>query len=366
MKAAVLNTQGEALAIEDIDIEHPRHGEVRVSVRNCGVCHSDLSIMDGVFPAELPIVLGHEASGVVEEVGEGVHALAPGDHVILSPVPACGVCYGCLRGEPGTCANVSGIQTNSLPDGRTGLARGGEKVMRGVGVGAFAEMVVTPESGAVKIDSEVPLDVVCVIGCAVQTGVGAVLNTAQVEEGATVLVMGLGGVGLSIVQGARLAGAARVIVSDPISERRDVAAAMGATDEIDPTKEDVITRVHELTNGIGADYAFDAVGRAALIEAGLWATRSGGTTVCVGAAPIDESISFGPAALFTMSEKKLMGCALGGCQSRRDIPRLVALWQAGRLDFEGLITGRRPLSEINEAAADLRAGRGVRTVLQVS
>jgi Zn-dependent alcohol dehydrogenase len=366
MKAAVLEVQGQPVVLGDVDIAGPGYGEVGVAVRFCGLCHSDLSIMDGVFPSEVPIVLGHEAAGVVEEVGAGVSDLAPGDHVILSPVPPCGVCYGCLRGEPGTCTNVSGITTHAFKDGRTGLSRDGRRVLRGVGVAAFAERVVTQASGAVKIDKDIPLDVVCVIGCAVQTGVGAVLNTARVEEGATVLVMGLGGIGLSIVQGARLAGAARIIASDPIANRRAVAARMGATDSIDPASEDLAGRVMDITGGIGVDYAFDAVGRSALIEAGVWATRSGGTTVCVGAAPIDEAISIAPAALFTLAEKKLLGCALGSCNSLRDIPRLVALWQAGRLDFEGLITARRPLAEINDAAADLRAGRGIRTVMQIS
>lgn len=365
MKAALLEQQGRPVVIADVDIAPPGYGEVSVAVRYCGLCHSDLSIMDGVFPSEVPIVLGHEAAGVVEEVGPGVRALVAGDHVILSPVPPCGVCYGCLRGEPGTCTNVSGIMTHSFKDGRTGLSRDGHRVLRGVGVAAFAERVVTQASGAVKIDKDIPLDVVCVIGCAVQTGVGAVLNTARVEEGASVLVMGLGGIGLSIVQGARLAGAAHIIVSDPIAERRDAAGRMGATAAIDPSSEDLAARVMEITGGIGADYAFDAVGRSALIEAGVWATRSGGTTVCVGAAPMDEAISISPAALFTLAEKKLMGCALGSCNSLRDIPRLVALWQAGRLDFESLITKRRPLAEINAAAADLRAGRGIRTVLSM-
>jgi len=366
MKAAILEQQGHPVVIADVDIAGPGYGEVSVAVRYCGLCHSDLSIMDGVFPSEVPIVLGHEAAGVVEEVGPGVTDLASGDHVILSPVPPCGVCYGCLRGEPGTCTNVSGITTHAFKDGRTGLSRNGHRVLRGVGVAAFAERVVTLASGAVKIDKDIPLDVVCVIGCAVQTGVGAVLNTARVEAGATVLVMGLGGIGLSIVQGARLAGAARIIASDPIADRRAAADRMGATDSIDPASEDLTGRVMEITGGIGADYAFDAVGRSALIEAGVWATRSGGTTVCVGATPIDEAISIAPAALFTLAEKKLLGCALGSCNSLRDIPRLVALWQAGRLDFEGLITSRRPLSEINDAAADMRAGRGIRTVMRIS
>jgi Zn-dependent alcohol dehydrogenase len=235
-------------------------------------------------------------------------------------------------------------------------------VYRGFNVGAFAEYVLTPVSGAVKIPSDVPLEVACVIGCAVQTGVGAVLNTARVEEGATVLVMGLGGVGQAVVQGARVAGASRIIVSDPVPERREAAKGFGATDLLDPTSEDVVARVREWT-GVGVDYAFDAAGRASLIQDGMNATRNGGTTVCVGAAPLDEAITIAPAAILAVTEKKLVGCLLGSGNSLREIPRLVALWQAGHLDLEGLVTARRPLAEINEAMTDLKMSRGIRTVL---
>lgn len=363
MRAAVLEAAGEPLALrDDLEIETPGHGEVRVQVTHCGVCHSDLSLADGVFPSPTPIVLGHEAAGVVEAVGPDVEGLAPGDHVVLTPLPPCGCCYWCVRGEPGVCVNASALQTNTLRDGRTGLARGGTVVFRGVGLGAFAEQVLTPAAGAVKVAADVPLEVACVVGCAVQTGVGAVLNTARVEPGATVLVMGLGGVGLSIVQGARAAGAARIIAADPVASRRDAGQRSGATDLLDPSTVDVAARVLELT-GVGADYAFDAVGRAALVQLGIAATRNGGTTVCVGAAPLDETIQLAPAALFTLSEKKLLGCALGSCHAIRDIPRLLALWRAGQLDLDALITSRRPLAEINAALDDLRAARGVRTVL---
>ena len=365
MKAALLEAPGKPLRVRDVTIDAPGPGQVRVRVHSCGVCHSDLSIVDGTFPSPLPIVLGHEAAGVVDAVGAGVADLHVGDHVVLTPCPPCGTCYWCVRGEPTVCVNASAIQTNTFPDGSTGLAFDGQAVYRGVGLGAFAEYVVTPATGAVKVPADVPLDVACVIGCAVQTGVGAVLNTARVEEGATVLVMGLGGIGLSIVQGARLAGAARIIVSDPVVERRASAVRFGATDEIDPTAQDVLARVMELTR-VGVDYAFDAVGRGSLIQAGLAATRTGGTTVCVGAPPIDDAVTIAMPALFVVNEKKLLGCALGSSNSLREIPRLIALWQAGRLDLEALITARRPLAEINLAMDDLKAGRGIRTVLSLA
>jgi len=362
MKAAVLEAPGQPLAIRDVSIDDPGPGQVRVRVSHCGVCHSDLSIVDGTFPSPVPIVLGHEAAGVVDVVGAGVSGLARGDHVVLTPCPPCGTCYWCLRGEPTVCVNAGAIQTNTFADGSTGLSMDGNPVYRGVGLGAFAEYVLTPATGAVKIPHDVPLEVACVIGCAVQTGVGAVLNTAKVEEGASVLVMGLGGIGLSIVQGARLAGASRIIASDPLPERRDRAATLGATDLLDPAKEDVIGRSLELTER-GVDYAFDAVGRAALIQAGLAATRSGGTTVCVGAPPMDDVVAIAMPALFVISEKKMIGSCLGSSNSLREIPRLVSLWQSKRLDLEALITARRPLAEINAAMADLAGGRGVRTVL---
>ena len=364
MRAALLEVQGEPLRLrEDVEIEEPREGQVLVRVAACGACHSDLSLADGAFPCPLPIVLGHEAAGVVERVGPGVAGLAEGDPVVLSACPPCGSCYWCVRGEASLCVNTSGLWTSSFPDGRTGLSRGGERVYRGVNLAAFAEAVVTYAGGAVKIPSDVPLDVVCVIGCAVQTGVGAVLNTAAVEEGATVLVMGLGGVGQSVVQGARIAGAARIVVSDPVAERREAAKAFGATDLLDPTQDDVVERARAIT-GVGVDYAFETAGRAELIPVGVNATRNGGTTVCVGAPPLDQTLELGPAAAFVITGKKILATVLGGSNALREIPRLISLWQAGRLDLEGLITAHRPIAEVNDAFDDLRAGRGIRTVLR--
>jgi Zn-dependent alcohol dehydrogenase len=366
MRAAILESPGQPLVVaDDVEIADPGPGQVRVAVSHCGVCHSDLSVVDGSFPSEMPIVLGHEATGIVESVGPGVTRLAVGDPVVLTPCPPCGSCYWCVRAEPGACENTAALFSSRLPDGSTGLSRKGETVLRGLGVAAFAELVVTSETGAVKIGADVPRDVACVIGCAVQTGVGAVLNTARVEAGANVLVMGLGGIGLSIVQGARVAGAARIIASDPLPERRDAARQLGASDLLDPTSDDVALAARDLTGGIGVDYAFESVGSARIAEAGIAACRSGGTTVCVGAAPISESIQITPAALFTASEKKLVGCLLGSSNSLREIPRLIALWQAGRLDLEALVSGQRPLVEINEALADLAAGRGIRTVISI-
>jgi len=365
MRAALLEAPGQAIVLsDDVDIEDPRAGEVRVRITHCGACHSDLSIVDGTFPSALPIILGHEAAGVVDAVGDGVTSLAPGDPVVLTPAPPCGHCYWCVRGEHSLCVNADAIMSNTFADGTTRLSRDGAVVYRGLGVGAFGDYVVTQETGAVRIPSDIPLDIACVIGCAVQTGVGAVLNTARVPPGATVLIIGLGGVGLAAVQGARLAGAARVIVSDPVAERRETAARFGATDLVDPADDDLVARVLAITE-VGADYAFDAVGRGSIVEACVNATRSGGTTVCVGAPPLEDVVTLAPAVLFAATEKKLLGCLLGSCNSHREVPRLLALWRAGLLDLEAMITTRRPLEEINEAFDDLRAARGVRTVLEL-
>jgi Zn-dependent alcohol dehydrogenase len=364
MRAAVLEAAGQPFAIDDsIAIVDPGPGYVRVKVSHCGVCHSDLTAQRAAVLT--PIVLGHEASGVVDAVGEGVTLLAPGDKVVLTPIAPCGRCYFCVRGESGCCVNNRAVLANTFADGTTGLSRDGTVVYRGLGVGGFAEYALCTETGAVKVPDDAPLDVVCVIGCAVQTGVGAVLSTARVEPGATVVVLGLGGIGQSVVQGARVAGASRIVAVDPIAARREAAVRLGATDAVDPGDGDVAALVYRVT-GVGADYAFECAGVAALAEVGIAATRPGGTTVLVGAPPADQAITLAPAVLFGIQEKKLVGCFLGSCNSLRDIPRMIDLWRAGRLDLEALITRRRPLAQVNDAVADMEAGRGIRTVLEVS
>ena len=363
MRAALLETANEPFVIDDsVKIDDPGPGYVRVKVSNCGICHSDLTVARGA--SATPIVLGHEAAGVVDAVGEGVTMLAPGDSVVLTPIAPCGRCYFCVRGDAGLCVNNRDVLTNTFADGSTGLSRGGDKVYRGLGVGGFAEYVLTTETGAIRVPDDTPLDIVCVIGCAVQTGVGAVLNTARVEPGATVLVLGLGGIGQSVVQGARVAGASRIIASDPIPARREAALKLGATDVIDPTRDHVATVARSITD-VGPDYAFECAGLTALAQVGIAATRPGGMTVLVGAPTADQAITIAPAVLFGIEEKQLKGCFLGSCNSLRDVPRMVDLWRAGQLDLEGLITHRRPLDEINDAFADMEAGRGIRTVLEV-
>ena len=364
MRAAMYVAGHKDLVVDEITVADPAPGQVRVQVHHCGICHSDLTVLAGDY-GQAPMVLGHEAAGVVDAVGEGVTGLAVGDKVVLTPIASCGRCYWCTRGEPGGCVDNANVFGATFRDGTTGLSRGDELVYRGMGVGGFAEYALVTETGAVKVPADTPLDVACVIGCAVQTGAGAVLNTARVEPGATVLVLGLGGIGLSVVQGARAAGAARIIASDPVAARRSMAERFGATDLVDPVAGDLQEAVLAATDGVGVDYAFEAAGVGALQLTAIEACRTGGTTVLVGAPDVEHSLTIPNTLFFGMTEKKLVGCFMGSASSLRDIPRYLALWRAGQLDLEALITRRVPLADINDGFADLVAGEGVRTVVDV-
>jgi Zn-dependent alcohol dehydrogenase len=365
MTAAVFEGVGRPLAIEEIGIAAPRPGEVLVRVAHCGVCHSDLSVIDGSFPTPLPVVLGHEAAGVVEEIGEGVTTVTPGDHVVLTPMPNCGTCYFCSRGQPTLCAKYSSsLFTSTFPDGTSPIDRNGEMVFRGLATAAWAEYAVMAEVGVVRIDEGVDLGVACVLGCAVQTGVGAVLNTARVEEGATVAVLGAGGIGISVTQGAVVAGASTIVVVEPDPDRREAAHHFGATHVVDPTSEDVVAAGMDLTS-FGFDYVFETAGKAALIEQGIAAIRPGGTVVCVGAPPIDEGISIPAVVAFGAAEKRLIGCLLGSVRSQYDVPRLIALWQAGRIDLDAMVSARFPLAKANDAIDGARSLKGLRTVIDM-
>jgi len=364
MRAALLEGVDDLQVVDDVEIEKPGEGEVLVRVQHCGVCHSDLHFVDGSLPCAYPSILGHEAGGIVEALGAGVTGLAEGDKVILTLRPPCGRCYFCVRGQLSICpqyANMAG----TLPDGGTRLAHQGRMVYRaGVFLAAFAEQAVLPANGAVKVPDDTPLDVAAVLGCSVQTGVGAVLNTAKVEAGATVVIIGLGGIGISIAQGARIAGASRVFGVDPVAERREQAMRFGVTDALDPAAGDVAAAVMDATQGIGADYAFDAVGSSALVETCINAIRPGGTAVMVGVPKIDQFLNV-HALLFAMGEKKLTGCFLGSSNPHREFPRLLDLWRAGRLDLEGMVTARRPLDQLGDAFVDMKAGTGLRTVIDL-
>ena len=361
---AALYVGEEKLSIESVNIADPGPGQVRVRVHHCGICHSDQTVIDSGM-SQQPMILGHEASGIVDAIGPHVSELTPGDKVVLTPIASCGRCYWCTRGQPGGCVNNQNLFSATFGDGSTGLSRGEQLVYRGMNVGGFAEYAMAATAGAIKVPDDTPLEIACLIGCAVQTGVGAVLNTADVRSGDTVLVLGAGGIGQCVTQGARVTGAGRIIVSDPNGERRAMAMQSGATDVIDPTEVDVVQAVTELTDGIGADTAFEAAGVGALQIVAINATRPGGTTVLVGVPPVEHDLTI-PNALSGAWPRSDSSAASWAARTHdRDIPRFLALWRAGQLDLESMITAHRPLDDVNAGMADLREGVGLRTVIDL-
>jgi S-(hydroxymethyl)glutathione dehydrogenase/alcohol dehydrogenase len=342
VRAAILQAVGEPLVIvDDVTVLGPGPGQVKVRIRAAGVCHTDLSGRDGGLPSPVPSILGHEACGDVIETGDGVDDLAVGDRVIISWTPPCGTCKACVRGEPVMCQTYL-MQAYASPMFR----RGEEPVFALVGIGAFAEETVLPRAAAVKIDADVPYEVGALIGCGVMTGVGAVINTAKVEPGATVVVIGCGGVGIAAIQGARLSGASVIVAVDPVEGKHDVAKRFGATHAVHPDGLRALSK--ELTGGEGFDYAFEVVGLPATIRAAWDITRRGGTVIVVGAGRPDATVEFNPFELF-WDGKTLRGSLYGSADVRRDYHRLLALWRTGLLDLEGMVTQRITLDEVDDA-----------------
>jgi len=364
MRAALLEAPESPLRIAEVELEPPGRGEVEVRITHSGVCHTDLSYIEGRIPAPYPIVLGHEVSGVVESVGSPDTGLAEGMKVILTSRPPCRRCYWCIRGEVHLCAESTAMLGGTYPDGGTRLSLDGQPVFRGIVLAGFAERTVVPAAAAIPVPDDTDLVTASIVGCAVLTGVGAALNTARVTPGSTVMVVGLGGVGVSIIQGARIAGASCIIGVDPVETRRHQAMLFGATDVVDPTEYPVHNAARDLTGGIGVDFGFDAVGRSAIVESLLKASRKGGMTVVVGLPRADETFSVGGLGL-NLYEKKLIGCYLGSADPRREYGRLLDLAGAGLLDLDAMVTGIRPFAEINDAFDDMRSGRGLRTVLEM-
>jgi S-(hydroxymethyl)glutathione dehydrogenase/alcohol dehydrogenase len=350
---------GAPLVIETIDLAEPQEREVLVRVAAAGVCHSDLHFMKGDWPMPLPAVLGHEGSAIVEKVGPGVTSVKPGDHCILVFAPNCGHCAYCTVGRPMLC-NGHRHPPGTMLDGTTRLSRSGESVYHMAAVACFAEFAVIPEEQLLVIDGSIPLDRAALVGCSVTTGVGAAVNTARVEAGSAVAVIGCGGVGLNVIQGARLKGAGRIIAIDLFDEKLELATSMGATDVVNASAGDVVRQVRELTGG-GTDYAFDAIGLPATIRQSLDLVRAGGTAVVVGIGRFGEGVPIDASSL-VLQEKSLLGCFYGSARPRVDMPRILDLYRQGRLRLDELVTRTYRLEEINQAYADLqssRAGRGV-------
>ena len=357
MRAAVLHSLDDALidVRDDVQTVGPGAGEVLIRTRAAGVCHSDLSARNGGLPQPLPAILGHESAGEVLEVGAGVTGLAPGDHVIVSWLPPCGSCPSCVRGQPYLCfTHVLAAYTQPR------FLIGDTPVFGMVGCGAFAEQMVVPREAAVKIAADVPFEVAALIGCGVMTGVGAVINTAKVEPGSTVAVIGCGGVGISVIQGARLSGAAVIVAVDTNETKHDLARGFGATHAVHP--DNLAELSASLTGGEGFDYAFEVVGLPQTIRSAWSAARRGGTVVVVGAGRTDQQVQFTPFELL-FDGKQLVGSLYGSADVRRDYHRLLNLWRAGRLDLEGMITQRVTLEGLDEALAALGRGDVIRQVI---
>lgn len=357
-RGAILRAIGEPLHVEEIELAPLAPEQVRVRIAASGVCHSDLSQATGALPAGTPCVLGHEGAGVIEDVGASVSHVKPGDHVVIAWVAACGHCWFCARGEVHLCRNAI-RDTYAMPYATDAE---GSPLFTSMGVSSFATSTNCLGRAVVPIDTDIPLEIASLIGCGVATGAGAALNTAPVEHGSSVAVIGLGGVGLAALMAANVRGAAEIIAVDPVGTRRDAAIELGATHAVDPGEGDVVAQIRSITGRRGADYIFEAVGRRATIEAAVKATRRGGTTCIVGAAPPDETLSLSAYDLY-MHGKTLIGCQYGSVTPARDFPMLLALWRTGRLPLEKLITRRIGLDEVNSAFDDLRQGNGIRSVI---
>jgi S-(hydroxymethyl)glutathione dehydrogenase/alcohol dehydrogenase len=358
MKAAVLRRVGAPLGIEDIQISQPGAREVLVRTAATGVCHSDLHVVDGALPNPLPVVLGHEPAGVVETVGAEVRQFAPGDHVIGCLSVFCGMCEYCVAGEPYLCG---GETTMRGAEEEPRLSKDGEPLVQFAHLGAFAEQMIVHENALVKIRAEMPLDRAALIGCGVTTGLGAVLNRAQVRPGRTAAVIGCGGVGLSIIQGCRIAGAGRVIALDTHDWKLDLATRLGATETVNVTQGNAVAQVVEMTGG-GVDYAFEAIGLPATVRQAVRMTRKGGTTVMVGVVAVGTNVEL-PGADIVLRGKSILGCMMGSNRFRLDMPQYVDLYLRGQLRLDEMISARVPLEQINDALDALRHGTAARSVV---
>jgi S-(hydroxymethyl)glutathione dehydrogenase/alcohol dehydrogenase len=361
-KAALCRSHNSPVVVESVQVDPPKRGEVSVKLGACGVCHSDLSAITGTIALPLPLVLGHEGAGVVEEVGEGVSGLAKGDHVIFSFIYMCGKCRFCVSGRPVLCLEQGKALTTPLEGTPRVRDASGAPLNIFSGCGAMAEYATVSAENLIKIDPKIPLDCAALVGCGVTTGVGAVFNTAKVEPGSSVAVFGCGGVGLSVIQGARIAGADKIIAIDTLEPKLAMAKQFGATETVLPGKEDDVAKILKKLTGGGPDYAFECVGSGELAGAAYRAIRRGGLAVVVGVAKPSDSTAVRTMTL-PFEEKTLTGSYFGSCVPSVDFPRMLSLYMAGKLKLEELITRRYSIAEAPQAFADLQAGRNARGVI---
>lgn len=357
MKAAVLREVGKPLTIEDVQVSKPKPREVLIRTAAAGVCHSDLHFVEGSYPYLLPTVLGHESAGVVEEVGSDVSYVKKGDHVITCLSAFCGDCRYCLTGRMSLCQSPD---VQRAPDDGPRLSNGDETVNQFLNLSSYAEQMLVHEHALVKIREDMPLDRAALIGCGVTTGVGAVHNTAGVEPGSSVAVVGCGGVGLSCVNGAAIAGAGRIIAVDMVPSKLELAKQFGATDLVNPADGDPVEQVRELTGG-GVDYSFEAIGLKVTAEQCFRMLCAGGTATIIGMIPVGTMVEVH--GVDFLAEKKLQGCTMGSNRFRVDMPRYIEFYLQGKLYLDEMISQRLPLDQVNDALDALKQGEVARTVL---
>jgi S-(hydroxymethyl)glutathione dehydrogenase / alcohol dehydrogenase len=361
-RAAVFYQAKHPFVVESIDLAPPEAGEVLIKVAAAGVCHSDWHLITGATVHPAPVVAGHEGAGVVLAVGEGVNRLQVGDHVALNWAPNCGRCFYCLNERPNLCDSYIGpLWEGTMMDGATRFSKDGRPIYHFSCLSCFSEYIVVPQASCVPLPKEIPLTIAALIGCAVTTGVGSVLNTAKVRPGSSVAIFGAGGVGLNLIMGAKLAGASRIIAVDRSEAKGDMAQEFGATDVImaGPATND---EIRHLTHGRGADYVFEAIGIPAVQEQCLDAARRGGTIVFVGIAPMGSNTNL-PGAVIARQEKTIMGSYYGTANTARDFPLYADLYLKGRLDLDRLVSKTYTLDQINEAYADMLTGEIARGVI---
>ncbi|MFB4285107.1 MULTISPECIES: Zn-dependent alcohol dehydrogenase [unclassified Nonomuraea] len=359
MRAAILHAVGnDKLDIrDDVTLAPVGPTDVRVRIRATGVCHSDLSAMSGVLPQPVPLVPGHEGAGEVVEVGEHVSSVKPGDHVVISWRPACQECDLCVGGQPYLCMKYV---IESFSKGNFRLGGDDATVFGMAGCGTWAEEIIVPWQGAIKIDDDVPWEAAALIGCGITTGVGAAINTAKVRPGSTVAVIGCGGVGLSVIQGARVSGARTILAVDPLESKHELARKVGATHAVTP--EQVPEALNELTGGGGFDYGFEVVGKSATIQSAWQITRAGGDVIVVGAGAMDDMVSISAFSLL-FEGKNLLSSLYGEADVRHDFPYFAKLHKTGLLDLESMISSRIRLGDLNDAVAALRGGEVLRQIV---
>ena len=358
MKAAVFHGPKLPLSIEDVELDKPQDREVLIKTVASGVCHSDLHFVDGFYPYPAPAVLGHEAAGIIEEVGRQVTYVKPGDHVICCLSVFCGNCESCMSGHPNRCSNKQATQRD--PKDKPRISQKGKLVNQFLDISSYCEKMLLHENAVVKIREDLPLDRAALIGCGVTTGVGAVLNTAKIEPGSTVAVFGAGGVGLAAIQGARIAGARKIIAIDMFEGKLAMAKRLGATDTVDASSSDPVDEIRKLTGG-GVDYSFEAIGLKKVAEQAFNALKPGGTATVIGMIPVGQKVEMD--GYMFLTERKLQGSNMGSNRFRIDMPRYIDFYMQGRLKLDEMISRRGKLEDVNEAFRAMKAGEVARTVL---